>query len=273
MVTKYAIHPLVEVFQPYDEERYETLRDSIKGYGGLRQPITVWRGAVIDGRHRYKACVELGLEPWVVELDEYADPLDAVVDLNGVRRQMTTAQRALAAARIANLSHGGDRKSKQYQETDSSLDYTLEAVTKKLGVGTTAAKIGKGVLESGEDDVIAEIDAGNLSINKAQIRITERAAAREREERAAAVRAEIEAQNERKRKEREERELFERERERLERESAAPESGEGAAVSLDIAAPDGGITIIDGVITISIGLKPGVDPDEFADRIWTVDLK
>ena len=25
MVTKYPVHPLVEVFQPYDAERYETL--------------------------------------------------------------------------------------------------------------------------------------------------------------------------------------------------------------------------------------------------------
>ena len=63
MVIEYEIHPLVEVFQPYDAERYETLRDSIKGYGGLRQPITIWRGPVIDGRHLYKACMELGLEP------------------------------------------------------------------------------------------------------------------------------------------------------------------------------------------------------------------
>ena len=256
MVTKYAIHPLVEVFQPYDAGRYETLRDSIKGYGGLRQPITIWRGAVIDGRHRYKACVELELEPWVVELNEYADPLDAVVNLNGVRRQMTTAQRALAAARIADMRHGGDRRSDGFQDANLHLEntYTQERAAKALGVSTRGVASGRAVLESGEDDVIAEIDAGNLSINKAQIRIAERQAAREREERAAAVRAEIAEQNERKRKERDERELFERERERLERESAALESaalesGEGAAVSLDIAAPDGGITII-------IRLKP-----------------
>ena len=263
MVTKYAIHPLVEVFQPYDEERYETLRDSIKGYGGLRQPITVWRGAVIDGRHRYKACVELGLEPWVVELDEYADPLDAVVDLNGVRRQMSSAQRTLVAARISADSTEG-RPNKNCANLHSF--YSQERAARALGVSRRGVIEGRAVLNTGEDDVIAEIDAGKLSINKAQIRITERAAAREREERAAAVRAEIEAQNERKRKEREERELFERERERLERESAAPESGEGAAVSLDIAAPDGGITII-------IRLKPGVDPDAFADCILTAELE
>ena len=57
MVTENEIHPPVEVFQPYDAERYETLRDSIKGYGGLRQPITIWQGQAIDRQHRYKACI------------------------------------------------------------------------------------------------------------------------------------------------------------------------------------------------------------------------
>lgn len=48
-------------------DAWETLRDSIAAQG-LLVPIVTWRGQVVDGRHRLRACEETGREPSFVAL-------------------------------------------------------------------------------------------------------------------------------------------------------------------------------------------------------------
>lgn len=132
-------------------------------------------------------------------LEPNADPFDAVVDLNGVRRQMTPAQRALVAARISSDSgHGGARKNEAYENQSANLHfdfhrYTQDLAAKALGVSRRNVIEGRKTLKFGEDDVIADIDAGKLGIAKATVRTEERQAAaadaKDARERAEAARA------------------------------------------------------------------------------------
>ena len=55
-------------------EDFARLVDSIRE-DGLMDPITVWQGQVIDGRHRYAACAEAGVERRFEYLGDDADPL------------------------------------------------------------------------------------------------------------------------------------------------------------------------------------------------------
>lgn len=162
MVTEYQMHALVEIFQPLDKEKLDVLRDSIQTFGGLRQPITVWQGKIIDGRHRYLACQELGLEPWVVVLPDDADPLDAVVDLNGVRRQMTSAQRAMAGARISADSRAGNPTGANQFGAGNSANlqnsYTQERAATALGVAVRSISTARQIIESGETEIIEKVD-------------------------------------------------------------------------------------------------------------------
>ena len=55
------------------QEDYARLVASI-GENGLLEPVAVWRGEVIDGRHRLRACAEAGVEPRFSQLDAATDP-------------------------------------------------------------------------------------------------------------------------------------------------------------------------------------------------------
>lgn len=90
---------------------FQALKDDIQQYG-QREPIWLLDGKVIDGRHRLRACLELGRELRTESYDGF-DPTAFVVSLNLHRRHLNESQRGLVAAKLANLENGGDRKSDQ----------------------------------------------------------------------------------------------------------------------------------------------------------------
>jgi hypothetical protein len=61
-------HPLTEVKPRMDQRMFRRLKQSILRVG-LLQPILVHKGMILDGRDRYDACRELGIEPEFTELD------------------------------------------------------------------------------------------------------------------------------------------------------------------------------------------------------------
>lgn len=55
-------HPIAALLPDMSGEEYGALRDDIRA-NGLLVPITTHDGQVLDGRHRLRACRELGIEP------------------------------------------------------------------------------------------------------------------------------------------------------------------------------------------------------------------
>lgn len=101
-------HPLAEVFPLIDGAEFEELVASIKAHG-LREPIVVFEGAILDGRNRYRACEKAGVEP---RFEEFTgdDPLSFVEDINDKRRHYTSEQkRARAAAKLKAEPEESDR--------------------------------------------------------------------------------------------------------------------------------------------------------------------
>ncbi len=74
---------------------------------GLLDPITVWRGQIIDGVHRLKACAEAGVAPRYEFFDDDADPVQYVIAKNGLRRDMDDSQQAVVAHGLAQWSTPG----------------------------------------------------------------------------------------------------------------------------------------------------------------------
>ena len=66
---------------------YESLRDDIDS-NGLIDPIWLHEDRIIDGRHRYKACIESEFSEY-----EYNDLVGFVVSMNLRRRHLNTSQR------------------------------------------------------------------------------------------------------------------------------------------------------------------------------------
>jgi hypothetical protein len=54
---KYAFHPLSNKFPRMSDEEFKALIEDIRT-NGLRQPITLYQGQILDGRHRYDAANE-----------------------------------------------------------------------------------------------------------------------------------------------------------------------------------------------------------------------
>jgi hypothetical protein len=73
-------HPLLANFPLYTIEQYAALKASIATDGQL-VPIVLYKGRILDGRHRYRACLDLGIEP---KFEEYTGdaPVSRMLALN-----------------------------------------------------------------------------------------------------------------------------------------------------------------------------------------------
>ena len=99
-IPELEIHDLAKLFPTMTPEEYAAFKDDIAV--GNRPTPTVWthEGKIIDGRHGYRACRELGRVPEVREWNGEGSLLSFVVALNLNRRQLTSAQKACVATEI-----------------------------------------------------------------------------------------------------------------------------------------------------------------------------
>lgn len=89
-----AFHPLSEYFPEMISEEFDALVEDIRK-NGLRQPIILFEGQVLEGRHRHRACLKAGVEPVFVEIDfpSADDAKDYLNSLNLYRRHLSTKQK------------------------------------------------------------------------------------------------------------------------------------------------------------------------------------
>src|SRR5579883_691980 len=87
-------HEVTTLFPPMEEKEYRSLVADIQEHG-LREPIWMYQGKIIDGRHRSCACEQLGIEPIYREWDGKGSLIAFVVSLNLERRHLTSSQRAM----------------------------------------------------------------------------------------------------------------------------------------------------------------------------------
>lgn len=93
------LHPVVRLFPRMTEEEFTALVEDIKEHG-QREPVLIYNGRIIDGRHRWLACEQLEIECEVEEWDGEGSFVDAVVSRNLLRRSLDVSQRAVVAAEI-----------------------------------------------------------------------------------------------------------------------------------------------------------------------------
>ena len=161
-MTAHTFHPVADVFPLMAGKEFDDLVEDVRTYG-LREPIWLHQdGRIIDGRNRYRACVEAHREP---RFQTYIGPDDSlmpfVVSLNLRRRHLNESQRAMVADRLAGFSHGGDRSKGQI----CPLSQTEAA--KLLNVSTRSIKTARRVLNAGSEHITGAVDAGELAVSDA----------------------------------------------------------------------------------------------------------
>ena len=154
------IDPLATLFPPMAEEEFARLKSSIAVHGQL-EPIWTYQGRVVDGRHRLRACRELGIEPVVLAYDGDGPVLDFVIAKNLNRRHLSGNQRALVAAKLANLS--GGRPSK----TDLIQALTQTDAAALLQVGRTTVQGARQVLDRGVPELVAAVECDAIKVSAA----------------------------------------------------------------------------------------------------------
>lgn len=94
-------HPAANMFPMLDEGELAGLAESIKTTG-LKNPVVMYKGKVLDGRNRLRACQLAGVVPQFVEWESVSGetPEEWVVVENAVRRNLSQSQKAYAALPI-----------------------------------------------------------------------------------------------------------------------------------------------------------------------------
>ncbi len=99
--TQYRTHPAAEMFPLAEARDLKELAEDI-GKNGLREPITLCDGMIIDGRSRLMACNKAGIEPVFCELPAGESPASFAWSKNYHRRHLTLGER-FKAANIFNI--------------------------------------------------------------------------------------------------------------------------------------------------------------------------
>ncbi len=148
---------------PMSKEEFSTLKDSISR-DGLLVPIVMLDDEILDGRHRYQACKELGIEP-IKEPYKGNNPFSYAVSLNATRRHLSQSQRAMLAASIATIKRGELGNGRKVE--GQICPPTIKEASQTLSVSTTAIKTAKSIKENAPEPIIKAVESGALTLNAA----------------------------------------------------------------------------------------------------------
>jgi len=150
MTADLKFHPLAGIFPLMEGAEFDELVADIKAHG-LREPIVLYQGLILDGRNRYRACIKTGVEPsfvpstWQVLND---DPAGYVISANIRRRHLTPEDKIKYLAQlVAAQPEKSDRLlAKQTgvsHPTIAKARRAAEATGKALPVGKRVGADGK----------------------------------------------------------------------------------------------------------------------------------
>lgn len=159
-----GFHPIGEILPKMTAAEYKEHRDDV-ARNGLRDPLTMFEGLILDGRHRNNACLETG-EPRRARdfVGTWDEAVEFVKSVNLTRRHLTTSQRAWAAGKLTSLPRGR-RNSNPSNEGITSQTEAAE----KLNVSVASVERAVKVQRKGIPELREAVESGEVSLNKAAI--------------------------------------------------------------------------------------------------------
>lgn len=189
------IHGAALTMPPMSDEEFKEFKEDISG-NGLIEPIVLFQGKVLDGRNRYNACKELGIEVWGRNWEGGMDPVEYVVAKNLHRRHLTPGQRAAAAARALEYHvqeakdrqrsagvHHGKSHPKVHAPVHGATDqasksaYDNQAISragKLFNVSGRTVAAAKFVQDHGTEDEKKALETGKTAVKPLERQVRER---------------------------------------------------------------------------------------------------
>lgn len=163
-------HPYADLFPMMPAEEIDALADDIVA-NGQREPVIILDGQILDGRNRFAACRSAGVTPILREYDRDPDTaLQYVMSLNLHRRHLSESQRAMVAAKLATMGHGGDRKGEEFKSPIGGLKQSEAA--DMLNVGERSVSRARKVQEHGAPELARAVEDGLISVSVAEKAVT-----------------------------------------------------------------------------------------------------
>lgn len=152
-------HKIANIFPLIHGPDFQQLIDDIKA-NGLIESVVIYEGQILDGRNRYKACQQAGVQPHFVDY-EGDDPVGHVVSLNLHRRHLSESQRADVGGKISNLGSGG------YKSKTANLRVSQSEAAKLLNVSERSINTAKKVQRDGAPELVEAVEQGQVSVSAA----------------------------------------------------------------------------------------------------------
>jgi hypothetical protein len=116
IITDVSIHDVANIFPLMSDDEFTALIQDIKE-NGQREPIWLHENKIIDGRNRYKACCELGIQPKYAQWNSEGSLVAFVMSQNLHRRHLTSSQKAVIALEVERFL-ADEAKKRQGQRID-----------------------------------------------------------------------------------------------------------------------------------------------------------
>lgn len=170
----YEVHPYAKLLPELSEAENFQMVESIRKHGQLI-PILLFEGKIVDGRSRYNACREIGIEPQVLQWyppEDTAEIIPAVMELNLARRHLTIQQRMAVAANAMEAMAGIKRKDPhpvtgKVPEVDSEFFGCTKAfAARTFGIDEKFVEMA-GRIKAGMPELHKEMLAGTVTTDEA----------------------------------------------------------------------------------------------------------
>jgi N6-adenosine-specific RNA methylase IME4 len=185
----FEFHEVANLFPLMDGEEFASLVTDINA-NGLREPIWIHKDKIVDGRNRYRACLEAKVAPRFREWDGQGSLVMFVVSLNLHRRHLSSGQKAAIGLDVEELLAAEARK-RQGARTDLGNITEIIPESEKGEARAQAAKVvgtnpryvsDAKTLKQEAPDLLEKVRAGETTLPQAKRELKERRREVRREE-------------------------------------------------------------------------------------------
>ena len=175
-----------EIVPKMSESEYCGLRDSIKANGQLMPILVNEDRVVLDGHHRLRVCLELGIVPKikVLSLGGGANEIAFIIRTNLQRRHLNTFQRIEVAyllevveilkakeRRMATLQKGNTPSSLGQNDPNEEKGRVIDVCARAAGVSANTYRKGREIIRLGSETLKERVTNGELTIEGAYRRL------------------------------------------------------------------------------------------------------